>query len=85
MWVKTIPFKNFAFPYFVKTTYDKYAKIKKSGSNRLYSYDPIFNGMAKGVEEQYPGIMGTIDNLIDPEEMEMIKKQCQELKSKKGY
>ena len=41
--------------------------------------------MARGVEEQYPDIMGTIDSLIDPEEMEVIKKQCQELKGKKGY
>jgi len=85
MWVKTIPFKNFTFPYFVKVKFKEYERIKKAGSRGLYSYDPIFNGMAKGMEEQYPGIMGTIDSLIDPEEIEIIKKQCQELKSKKGY
>ena len=85
MWVKTIPFKNLMFPYFVKTTFKEYARIKKSKSDKLYSYDPIFNVMSRSVEEQYPDIMGTIDTLIDPEEMELIKKQCQELKSKKGY
>ena len=85
MWAKTIPVKNFAFPYFIKVQFKEYARIKKSGSRGLYSYDIIFNGMANGVEEQYPDIMGTIDSLIDPEEMIMIKKQCQELKSKKGY
>lgn len=85
MWIKTIPFKNFTFPYFVKASYEKYAQIKKSGSDKLYSYDPVFNGMARGAEEQYPNIMSTIDSLIDPEEMEVIKKQCQNIKSKKGY
>lgn len=85
MWAKIIPFRNFTFPYFVKVKFKEYAEIKKTGSRKLYRYDPIFDGMAKGVEEQYPAIMGTIDGLIDPEEMEIIKKQCQELKSKKGY
>lgn len=85
MWVKTIPFKSFSFPYFIKVKFDEYARIKKSGSKGLYLYEPIFDGMAKGVEEQYPGIVGTIDSLIDPEEMEIIKKQCQEIKSKEGY
>jgi hypothetical protein len=85
MWVKTIPLKNSTFPYFIKVKFKEYERIKKSGSRGLYSYDPIFNGMAIGIEEQYPDIMGTIDSLIDPEEMEIAKKQCQELKAKKGY
>ncbi len=85
LWVKTIPINNFTFPYFVKTSYKEYAQIKKSGSGRLYSYDPIFNGMAKGLEEQYPDKMSTFYDLLDPEEMTIIKKQAQALKSKKGY
>lgn len=85
MWVKTMPFENFTFPYFIKVKFKEYERIKKSGFSGLYSYDPIFNGMAIGVEEQYSDMMGTIDSLIDPEEMEIIKKQCQEIKSKKGY
>lgn len=84
MWIKTIPFKNFTFPYFVKTSYKEYAQIKKSGSGRLYSYDPVFNGMAKGLEEQYPDIMSTFYKLLDAEEMTIIKKEAQELKSRKG-
>ena len=43
------------------------------------------NDLAKGVEQQYPDLMATISNLIDPEEMQIIKKQAQEIKSKKGY
>ena len=85
MWIKTIPFKNFTFPYFVKASYEEYAKIKKSGSDKLYSYDPIFSGMAKGLEEQYPDIMSTFYKLLDPEEMTIIKKDAQVLKKKKGY
>jgi len=37
------------------------------------------------MEQHYPEVMATIAKLIDPEEMKIIKKQCQELKSKKGY
>lgn len=43
------------------------------------------NDVAKGIENQYPDIMTTISKIIDPEEMRIIKKQVQELKSKKGY
>jgi hypothetical protein len=45
----------------------------------------IVNELAKGLEKHYPDLMATISKLIDPEEMRIIKKQCQELKSKKGY
>lgn len=43
------------------------------------------NEIAKGIEKQYPELMATISKLIDPEEMRMLKKQCQEIRSKKGY
>jgi hypothetical protein len=85
MWAKTIPIKNFTFPYTIRVQFKEYKRIKESGHRGLYNYNPIFEGMARGVEDQYPNIMSTIDGLIDPEEMEIIKKQCQELKSKKGY
>lgn len=85
MWVKTISFKSFEFPYVNKVTYDEYAHSKKYRPGQLYSYDLIFDGMAKGIEQQYPDMIGTIDSLIDPEEMVMIKKQAQEIKSKRGY
>jgi len=45
----------------------------------------IMNETAKQLEKQYPDLMATISPLIDPEEMRIIKKQAQELKSKKGY
>lgn len=85
MWVKTIPFKNFTFPYFVKVSCEEYIQIKKSAPDKLYSYDPIFNGMAKGMEEQYPEIMSTFYKLLDPEEMTIIKKEAKAIKVKKGY
>lgn len=44
-----------------------------------------YDDMAKGIEQQYPEIMANIAKLIDVEEIRIIKKQCQELKSKKGY
>lgn len=48
--------------------------------------DPnIMNDVAKGLEKQYLELMATISKLIDTEKMMIIKKQYQELKSKKGY
>ena len=85
MWVKTIPFKSFEFPYYNRVTYEEYAHNKKYTPGQLYSYNPIFDGMAKGIEQQYTDMIGTIDSLIDPEEMAIIKKQAQELKSQRGY
>lgn len=43
------------------------------------------NDMAKGIEKQYPDLMATISKLIDPEEMRILKKQCHEIRIKKGY
>ena len=76
MWHKNIPFKEFEFPY----------NIRHPDITKPYDLTPhIMNDLAKGLEKQYPDLMGTISQLIDPEEMRIIKKQCQELKSKKGY
>jgi hypothetical protein len=78
MWTKSIPLTKFEFPYNVV--------VPDSARGQLYDIKPfIMNDLAKGVEKQYPNLMATIFKLIDPEEMRIIKKQCQELKSKKGY
>jgi len=78
MWTKSIPFTNFEFPYSIHIPH--YVK------EQSYDLKPfIMDDVAKGIEKQYPNLMATISKLIDPEEMGIIKKQCQELKSKKGY
>lgn len=41
------------------------------------------NEIAKGIEKEYSGIMANIFKLIDAQELTIIKKQCQELRSKK--
>lgn len=74
MWAKSIPFTKFTFPYSIRGSYHVENK-----------FNLIMNEVAKGVEQQYPNLMATISKLIYPEEMQIIKKQCQELKSKKGY
>ncbi|MEI6832326.1 MAG: hypothetical protein WCK61_06445 [Candidatus Omnitrophota bacterium] len=74
MWTKSIPLEKIEFSYSVRSPYNVERK-----------FDLIMNDAAKGIERQYPGLMATISKLIDPEEMRIIKKQCQELKSKKGY
>ena len=80
MWVKNIPFKDKTTPFTIVIPWDTTVDIRK-----IYNYDPILNAAAKTLEEQYPDIMATFYNLVDPEEMAVIKKQAQELRSKKGY
>jgi hypothetical protein len=90
MWSKTIPFTD-TFPYSVRIVrYNPGLYIEgtwnpKYGKPTPFNYALIMDGVAKVVEKHYPDIMATISKLIDPEEMMIIKKQCQELKSKKGY
>jgi hypothetical protein len=76
MWVKSIPLKEFEFSY----------NIRVPDQTKPYDLKPfIMNDLAKGLEKQYPEFMSTISKLIDPEEMRILKKQCQEIRSKKGY
>jgi hypothetical protein len=91
MWRKTIPFTKFEVPFaWDKITWaagtnaadvDNKNIMKSVGLVELKSSS--VNDAAKGIEKQYPDIMATISKLIDPEEMNAIKKQCQEIKSKK--
>lgn len=72
MWTKSIPLEKIEFSYSIRSPYSVERK-----------FDLIMNDAVKGIERQYPGLMATISKLIDPEEMRIIKKQCQELKNKK--
>lgn len=76
MWAKNIPLTKFEFSYAVSYPINKPSSVWLNA---------VMNGLAKGLEKQYPELMATISKLIDPEEMRIIKKQCQELKNKKGY
>lgn len=77
MWSKSIPFTKFEFPYSIpkQRTFDYNA----------FPYNLVMDDVAKGIEKQYPNLMETISKLIDPEEMRILKKQCQEIRTKKGY
>lgn len=93
MWVKSIPLTKYDFSFVpgaikwkgLTDNFDVFnKKIKKSIASLEFGTVNM-NDLAKGLEKQYPDIMATINKLIDPEEMRIIKKQCQELKSKRGY
>ncbi len=93
MWSKSIPFKKFDYPFSFKSItwedpdtykYINNPRIKKAIKS-VELNTKAMNEIAKGIEKQYPELMVTIFKLIDPEEMSILKKQCQELKSKKGY
>ncbi|MFH1094306.1 MAG: hypothetical protein V1739_09195 [Candidatus Omnitrophota bacterium] len=81
VWSKTIPLISFRL--------QKIGSYQQTGKDDRLIKDLLETGnrndVAKGIEKQYPGLMATISKLIDPEEMGIIKKQAQELKSKKGY
>ncbi len=87
MWSKSIPFTD-TFPYSLRVSEYVSGRYIESegGPNRApFDYAYIMNGVVRAVEKQYPELMVTIFKLIDPEEMRVIKKECLELKSKKGY
>ena len=80
IWTKTIPIDQFEFSYIVSIPWGR-----PYVPGKLYNYDSVLDGMAKGMGQKYPEIMAKVYNLIDVEEMGILKKQAQELKSKKGY
>ena len=85
MWAKSIPFTN-TFPYNVRISgYINESQHYVEASRVPFKYGLIMDDVAKGIEKEYPNFMATFSKLIDPEEMRIIKKQAQELKSKKGY
>lgn len=75
LWSKSIPIKKFEFSFAVR-----YPINSPSGW-----FDAVMNELVKGIEQQYSELLATVLKHIDPEEMRIIKKQCQELRSKKGY
>jgi hypothetical protein len=80
MWAKSVPIKKFEHPF---TSVIPWGESYVPG--KIYNYSPVVEGIAKGIEQQYPDIMATIYNLIDAQEMAILQKQAQELKSKRGY
>lgn len=93
MWVKKVPFAKFDVPHNLlavawKENLPKEIRLDSTtpkAVNWLWlDLDALFDGIARGLEQQYPKLMGTIDGLIDPEEMGELKKQCLEVRDKKG-
>ncbi|MFH1093486.1 MAG: hypothetical protein V1739_04945 [Candidatus Omnitrophota bacterium] len=86
MWSKTVEFEEFKFPvYSIKWAEGTNVHKINDVTEKAVSVNDVtvMNEVAKGIEKQYPAIMASFFKLIDPEEMIMIKKECQELKSKK--
>jgi hypothetical protein len=80
MWVKNIETTKIEVPYNVST---RLTTPGGSSIKAVAAYNAILNNVAKAIEKQYPTIMETAWKYFDPEEMRMVKKQCQELKEKK--
>lgn len=96
MWAKNIPLTKIEVPFMSGTIgvvrWKRPEDGRNLGNKKIEKYiesvelgEDSIDYLAKGIEKQYPDLMATIFELIDPEEMSIIKKQCQELKSEKGY
>ena len=83
MWSKRLTFTEFESPILPLI----YGFQEDNGKINELMFHPerLENMMAGEAEKQYPVLMKTIHTLVDSEEMAIIKKQAQELKSKKGY
>lgn len=51
----------------------------------LESEEAIYNGVAKALETQYKTILEKAYAYLDPDEMQIVKKQAQEIRNKKVY
>jgi hypothetical protein len=51
----------------------------------LESEPAIYNGVAKALETQYKSILDKAHQYLDPDEMQIVKKQAQEIRNKKVY
>lgn len=80
MWAKSVPFEDFESSYRIRNCpfYNQKHRIVFD----LKSV--IMTDVAKGVESQYPEIMAAIERQINAEEMNILKKQCQEVRKDKG-
>jgi hypothetical protein len=47
--------------------------------------DVLYNGVAKALETQYNAILQRAYQYLDPDEMQIVKKQAQEIRSRKVY
>jgi len=83
MWSKIITFTELEVP--ITSVLHMYTLDKGKIVDVAFAPEALENLMAKEMEKQYPSLMETIYTLIDPEEMIIIKKQAQELKSEKGW
>lgn len=77
LWSKSIPI-SYSFPYDVRFPYFTKGSLP-------FDMSLVMNDLARGLEQQYPTAMKTLSDLIDPQEMRVIKRQALELKKKKGY
>ena len=83
MWSKRLTFTEFESPLppLIGGFQEDNGKVNKL----MFRPERLENMMAEEAEKQYPVLMKTIHTLVDSEEMAIIKKQAQELKTKKGY
>ena len=69
----------------IYSVWNSYTRDKGKIVEAVFAPEALENLMAKELEKQYPVLMETFYTLMDPEEMTILKKQAQEIKSQKGY
>jgi len=83
MWSKSVNFTEFEVPFkSVASDYDykNWIVVKVN-----FRPEALENFIAEEMEKQYPVLMDTIYNFIDPEEITIIQKRAQEIRKSEGF
>lgn len=83
MWSKSLDITEFEVSIY--SVWNSYTTDKGKIVEAVFAPEALENLMAKEMEKQYPVLMETFYTLMDPEEMSILKKQAQEIKTQKGY
>lgn len=93
MWVRRVVLSRFEVPHTLlsvawKENLPKKIRLdnttKKAVDWVYLDLEQLFNGIAKGVEAQYPALMAEMDAQIVPAGMAELKRQCAEIRAKKN-
>lgn len=81
MWTKTVDIPAITIHFATTHGYTGPA----TAAVLLANEDELFNEVAKALDAQYNAILGKTYQYLDPEEMQIVKKQAQEIRTKKVY
>jgi neuraminyllactose-binding hemagglutinin len=82
MWTKSVEIQPVTVP--IEET-RMYASPSISVRDLITNEDAIYNSVAQALETQYKTILENAYRYLDPDEMQLVKKQSQEIRTRKVY